>query len=182
MGNISVPLAVGEAAGGGVVFHVTDGGARGFICSGAIGDGLYNFGPNTLATDTANAQATAVGTGKENTDKLIAFINNYRTSGSWPDPTAAERAVAQTLTVDGTVYDDWFLPSKDELIQIFQNRAAITAGGITFPPNNYWSSSEGTPDPVWAAWYVNFYEPVNLVTDTANKGGWTIGIIPVRTF
>ena len=183
MGNISIPLAVGDAAGGGVVFYVTDGGTKGYICSGAIGGGQYNFGPGSLPTDTANAVATAVGEGKANTDKLIAFINNYRTGGgTWDDQTAAERAVGQSLAVDGITYADWYLPSKDELIEIFKARAAIAAGGVTFPANNYWSSSEGTPDPVWGAWYVNFYEAVNIVSDPTDKVNWKIGIIPVRSY
>ena len=53
------------------------------------------------------------------------------------------------------------------------------------PANNYWSSTEGDTDdtaPVWSAYYVNFYEPENLVTAIADKEGWAIGIRAIRQF
>ena len=46
-------------------------------------------------------------------------------------------------------YDDWYLPSKDELNQLYVNRAAI--GG--FEGDDYWSSTE---DDASSAWFQNF--------------------------
>ncbi|MES1198032.1 MAG: hypothetical protein ABUL41_02025, partial [Chitinophagaceae bacterium] len=54
-------------------------------------------------------------------------------------------------------YDDWYLPSKDELNQLYINRVAI--GGFNDPEQEYWSSSEGPVNFdegagifVWSAW------------------------------
>jgi hypothetical protein len=50
---------------------------------------------------------------------------------------AANLADAYTVTVNGVVYGDWFLPSKGELNQMYVNKTAIGfASGV------YWSSSE----------------------------------------
>ena len=43
-------------------------------------------------------------------------------------------------TVDGKTYDDWFLPSKDELNEMYKNRATI--GNLR--EDVYWTSSEST--------------------------------------
>ncbi|MDR9375257.1 MAG: DUF1566 domain-containing protein, partial [Schleiferiaceae bacterium] len=58
-----------------------------------------------------------------------------------------------SVTVGGTTYDDWFLPSKDELNEIYQNRATINAtagnnGGGNLA-DNYWSSTENTNSEAW---------------------------------
>jgi hypothetical protein len=42
-------------------------------------------------------------------------------------------------------YSDWYLPSRDELNQLYINRVAI--GG--FANNYYWSSSEDRSDHAW---------------------------------
>ena len=52
-------------------------------------------------------------------------------------------------------YDDWYLPSKDELNLMYSQRAAINAtatanGGETFLTSFYWSSSEFDNDHAWA--------------------------------
>ena len=177
LGEIKVPITVGTAAGGGVVFHVTDGGVHGFIVTNAL-SGNYNFGPYK----GAGTIKTGIGEGKTNTANYITFINNYRLGNTWETKTAPEHCTELSKEVNGITYDDWFLPSKDELAAVFYARATISAAALSFPANNYWSSSEWENDINWATWYINFYEPENLVTDGANKEGWTIGIIPVRSF
>ena len=50
-------------------------------------------------------------------------------------------------------YNDWFLPSKDELNVLYQNRTLI--GGFS-TSNNYWSSSEYSEYAINEAWGQNF--------------------------
>ena len=55
--------------------------------------------------------------------------------------------------------DDWFLPSKDELNEMYIQRIAI--GGFT--SDGYWSSSEFNEDAVWGQGFddstlYNFYK------------------------
>jgi uncharacterized protein (TIGR02145 family) len=46
------------------------------------------------------------------------------------------------------IYDDWFLPSKNELNEMYLELAVHAVGGFTI--NNYWSSSESSPTFAWA--------------------------------
>jgi trimeric autotransporter adhesin len=87
------------------------------------------FTGGTTIFDVTNATGIAIGTGKSNTDLIIA----KKTSTGRPFA-AASLAVAH----NGGGYTDWFLPSKDELYKLYLNRVAI--GG--FEANWYWSSSE----------------------------------------
>src|SRR5674476_46273 len=77
---------------------------------------------------------TAIGTGSANTDKII-------TQNGAASTYAAGLARAYT---DG-VYHDWYLPSKEELNQLYLNRVAI-GGFDTTTYWWYWSSSEPVAD------------------------------------
>lgn len=81
--------------------------------------GCYN-------TTIAGADAVVIGTGLQNT---LDIRSGCGTAG------IAAR-VCYSYSFNG--YDDWFLPSRDELKMLYQNRAAI--GGFT--TDSYWSSTE----------------------------------------
>jgi hypothetical protein len=82
---------------------------------------------------------TAVGTGKANTDAIIAAqgSGNYAAS------------ICKNLTLGG--YSDWFLPSKDELGLMYTNLKKAGLGG--FSGSWLWSSSQYNN---FYAWYQNF--------------------------
>jgi hypothetical protein len=48
-------------------------------------------------------------------------------------------------------YSDWYLPSSDELNQLYINRVAI--GG--FDSSDYWSSTEGSNGGAWIQIFSN---------------------------
>ncbi|GHU18491.1 hypothetical protein FACS1894163_10550 [Spirochaetia bacterium] len=83
-----------------------------------------------------------IGNGKKNTALLIKAVTN---AGEWD--TAAQ--VCDELVVNG--FDDWFLPSFNELSQMYGNLARRELGGFT--DDQYWSSSN---DRSWGAYTVNF--------------------------
>ena len=120
---------------GGIVFYITNGGFKGLEAapvdqSNGIIWGCYGI-------DIAGAYGTAVGTGDANT---AAIVNGCR------EPNFAAK-VAADYTYNG--YSDWFLPSKDELDLLYQQRNVV--GGFT--SNSYWSSTEND---IYGAWNKNF--------------------------
>ena len=81
---------------------------------------------NTIAT---GATATARGTGKANSDTIIAV----ETGGS-----AAQ--ACESYSVNG--FSDWYLPSFDELDAILNNLSTVGLGNLTAGPARYWTSTE----------------------------------------
>jgi|GEM_PF-3572261 len=75
---------------------------------------------------------TGIGTGKTNTAIIVSKASNSR------KPNAA--TLCNDYTYGG--YDDWFLPSIDELNLMYNNLNNKGQGGFDY--SNYWSSSEGT--------------------------------------
>jgi surface protein len=61
---------------------------------------------------------------------------------NWND--ALSYCADYTVTAGGSIYDDWFLPSKDELNLLYVNRA-LTGMGTDI----YWSSTEGDNGNAW---------------------------------
>jgi opacity protein-like surface antigen len=85
------------------------------------------WGPNnTVIKDTE----TAVGTGKANTQRIAPIINRHGEDGA--------ALLCTALNING--YQDWFLPSKDELNLMYVNLKKKGLGG--FGDGYYWSSSE----------------------------------------
>ena len=93
------------------------------------------------ATSPETATATAIGWGYRNT-RAIVLQGNSDTATS-----AAALADSHTVTVEGVVFDDWYLPSSSELDQVNLRRSVI---GIT--ANRYWSSTErpGVANNAWS--------------------------------
>jgi hypothetical protein len=116
-------LCIGQSYQGGVIAYIDASGIHGLIAapSDQVSAPWGCFGTTT------GAVGTAIGTGAQNT---ISIMNGCNTSG------IAAR-VCDELVLGG--YSDWYLPSKDELNQLYINRVAI--GGFTSV--DYWSSTEG---------------------------------------
>jgi hypothetical protein len=55
-------------------------------------------------------------------------------------------------------YDDWFLPSKDELYLMYENLHVMEIGG--FRNLSYWSSSENESGNISFAWRQYFMDGV----------------------
>jgi hypothetical protein len=83
---------------------------------------------------------TGIGTGRKNTALILAAYANSEAAKSCNDYRGPNN-----LT-------DWFLPSKDELNQLYINRSSVgnmvvTKTGSAAPA--YWSSSQGNLDCAW---------------------------------
>jgi hypothetical protein len=125
-------------SGVGIVFYITDGGLHGMEVAPLPTEWASKewgkFGTPVTGT------GTAIGTGKNNTASIVAVLNA---------PTAVSDTAAQLcdgLSYNG--YDDWYLPSKDELKAIWDNLvndgtgSNNGVGGFNSTGLCYWSSSE----------------------------------------
>ena len=137
-------VAIGDSYGGGIVAYILQSGDPGYDANvqhgliAATADqstGIQWYNGSYVAT---GATATAIGTGQANTTAIV----EKQGAGSY----AAK--LCHDLTVGG--YNDWFLPSIDELDKLYTNKVAI--GG--FANDYYWSSSEDVAD---NAWLQDFY-------------------------
>ena len=105
------------------------------------------------------ATATAIGWGYRNTLAAVAQSNT------------SNKVITRARAYTGGGLSDWFVPSKDELNQLYLRRA--TVGGFT--STSYWSSSEFSA--------TNVYEQ-----DFSNGNSWNNGksggdtLRPIRAF
>ena len=132
-GSCSYTPIIGDTYQGGIVFYL-DSNSGGLIAA-PTDQGQAEWG--CYGTTISGADGTAIGTGAQNTIDIEAGCT---TAG-----TAAD--ICANLTLGG--YSDWFLPSKDELNEMYQNKSTI--GG--FANSGYWSSTEYDNDYAWIQYF-----------------------------
>jgi hypothetical protein len=143
--SVTPNVAVGDLLQGGVVYYVAptptdlDGDGKvdiGLICAVEDQSAAINWilGGDTQSTVNGNT-STAIGTGQTNTN---AMMNQAGYTGG-----AAQVAEDYSVTDNGVTYNDWFLPSLEELNEMYSQKNSIeAAAGVTPFGTNYWSSSE----------------------------------------
>lgn len=137
---------MGRPFQGGIVFWLTPDGKHGLIAatSDQSAQGLP-WVPSAM-TETG-ARSDSVYAGWENTVRIIGKLG---TGG----PYAARICGELKVVTNGIVYDDWYLPSKEELNHLF--RARNTVGGFNQVSGLYWSSTESSSSPAGMAWEQEF--------------------------
>ena len=146
---VPVSPQVGDFYQGGVVFHLFVRGETGYVSGETHGliaavedqssgiQWIWNNGSYV----TTGATATAIGTGSANTDAIISVQGD----------TQSDYAAGLARAYTGGGYTDWFLPSKDELNQMYINKSTLEAvsGFNAFINTYYWSSTENDSDDAW---------------------------------
>ncbi len=135
-------IAIGDFHAGGIIFYLDGTGEHGLVCAAMDQSTNAEWGcMGIVITEEANGDE-AIGTGTQNTQHIEA--------GCHTNGTAAD--LASNLTLNS--FSDWFLPSKDELNQMYINRASINAtamtnGGSEFVADIYWNSSQDNAIDSW---------------------------------
>ena len=128
-------LAAGQFYGGGIIFYVDGSGEHGLVVSESNqSNSLRWFNGSYLLV---NAVENTVGKGQINTDSIIAVQGTGEYAAS----------ACANLSLNG--YNDWFLPSRNELNLLFQQRNQI--GGFT--EGYYWSSTEYDTTHAWNQYF-----------------------------
>ena len=158
-------LAIGDSFFGGKIAYL-DGNGCGFVAATSEQSSQirrWHNGSNT----TTGATGTAIGTGLANTNADIAAQG---TAGSYIYP--ARKSADYSVIEGGVTYDDWYLPSRNEL---FNLKSKIQYIPLSFS-DRVWTSSEYSDD---QAWSIDFSD--NYIGDVSSKVG-NHPVIAVRSF
>jgi len=173
-GNLLPIYQVGDLAEGGIVFYVDLTGQHGLVAAmedltenaTIDGEGTSGYQWGCFAMWLSGADGQAIGTGYQNTLDIA--------SGCSETPIAASEA----LDYQSENHNDWYLPSLDELKEMYNT---IGNGGSEgniggFSSNWYWSSSESNN---YGAYDVNFSDG-----STGNFSSKTkiVRVRPIRSF
>jgi hypothetical protein len=135
-------FTIGQSYQGGIIAYIDSSGIHGLIAAPS-NQGLASWGCSSGGTLISGADGTAIGTGNQNTIDIMTGC----------DDAGIAARLCGDLVLGG--YSDWYLPSKDELNQLYLNRVAI--GGFVSSGGHagflYWSSSEVSN---LYAWIQNF--------------------------
>lgn len=161
---------IGEFKHGGVIFWL-DGNGGGLVCNvtDLNAGAAIQWGNNGIEYQATGATATAIGNGQANTNAIIS------TQG----PGTYAATLCDNLSLNG--FSDWYLPSKDELNQMYVNRTiintvALANGGTAFSVF-YWTSSQATTNTniVWIQFFQGGSQSINNKLNSTN-------VRAVRTF
>lgn len=124
----------GEKYGGGIVLHIFQPHEKGYIAGETHGiivaekdlHGLRKFG--LIGVDLTGLTTSEIGYGKLNTEAIIA---------AYPDSASAAKFCSE---VKINYYDDWYLPSINELNLIFEKRQSLGTFSTDYT-SHYWAST-----------------------------------------
>ena len=150
-----VNLSIGMPYQGGIIFYLDKTKQHGLIAAQQNQSSeIQWYNGNYITT---GATGTEIETGKSNTAKIV----QSQGSGNY----AAK--LCDDLVLNG--YDDWFLPSKDELNLLYLNKNKIGVGRW------YWSSSEYNNNYVW-------YQDFNTGYQYYGSKSGINGVLAIRAF
>jgi len=151
---------------GGIIFYVDHINEYDWDCLEVAPYGWYNDDRDPVFRPGMTNLLTGllIGSGESNTSKIVSYMYN-------------DESIAAKVCSDAIIgaFDDWFLPSKEELSQIFQNLFLAGIGG--FRANMYWSSSTLGQN-TWAQQFLYRLE------ETPELQSWTSEyyVRPIRSF
>jgi hypothetical protein len=163
----NVTYNIGDYAQGGVIFWLTPDSQHGIVADIIDLDGGsgIQWAQNLTGQTSAKAGGLALsenyaGSGRINTDQIIAF---YGTA----TPNAALVCAQRSVTMNGVTYDDWYLPSFEEIYMMMTRRdvidsVAMAHGGSSFATDVYWTSFEFATSSAGTLSFINGASNVNV--------------------
>lgn len=149
---------VGDAFEGGIVVLVDVTGRHGLIAArqGSNYDTIWGCkGVSVPGTKTE------IGSGMANTKAIMKVCSTDGIASRWADQ----------LSKDG--FSDWYLPSKDELTEMYKQKNAVILNDVM-----RWSSSEADANTAWALSFDAAGNAVPVVMDKDSK----LGVRAMRAF
>jgi hypothetical protein len=168
---------VGEPFGGGVIFYLekdTNGIEHGLVCHTV---------PLCQACSWSNITSGWVG--------IPPSSSNFGTNGLvWSNMIVSQNghtnsAAKLCLDLVSNGFSDWYLPSIEELYQLWSNRYAVIKGlstipgAITINGSTWWSSYEYNSA---SAYYMSFLLGASVHVGTINKSTSTLSVRAIRAF
>lgn len=157
----NICYSVGDFAQGGVVFWVDETGHHGLVCEKIDGNNVLE-GIHWYAGTYGKTEAKGDGlfAGEMNTAIIVAASIALGSDG---EVFIARSCNQQKITEGGVTYGDWYLPSKYELMLMFQNKdiineTAIANGGDSFADQFYISSTEADAERAWGMEFTDGYQ------------------------
>jgi hypothetical protein len=158
---------MGSTHGGGLVFY-NDGKAHGFVC--AATDQIIKFAKWGCEGKVIGGTSSSINSGASNTNAIVANC------------TGASIAARVCYDLILNSYDDWYLPSIDQLNLMHLNLNAQGMGGFpgfsTDYNPDYWSSSEYDKDYAWGYDFLGG----NQVKDYKESSLFFFNVRAVRSF
>ena len=143
-GNLNIEI--GTIYQGGFVFYLDETGEHGLVAAMEDLPGIYVWG--CYSEYVEGADGTSIGTGLQNTLDIVSECS--------VTPISANKALAY----ESEGYSDWYLPSVDELIEMYNTLANSGSqgniGGFDISVSSYyWSSSEISSIHAWNVYFNN---------------------------
>ena len=170
-------LHIGMKLEGGIVFYIDQNGRNGLVAAivekikkaywaagmNSINNAkagmldLYEKTQNKIRNSIQTSQS--IGSGRNNT---IEIVNKVSVDKTLFFQTPVETAARICIELNHNGFNDWYLPSSDELFQLRKN---CVEANIPIKEGLYWSSSVGISFPI----YVNFYGVKSEIIDFYSK-------------
>ena len=151
IGGVPAGLAIGDSYGGGKVGYILQPGDPAYLPGEVHGIVVTSANQSTgmvwgCLGQLIGGTSTDMGTGESNTDQIAENCSDQNIAAK----------LCNDLVLGG--YNDWYLPSKDELNKLYLHKDAI--GG--FFGGDYWTSSEFNDEIAWVQSFVNGYQGFNF--------------------